>query len=282
MSPRPEYSLGARLSPQDSRDFKSSFYRLQQVIEPVFEIDTECISPVRNQGQEGTCVGHAAVNGLLEYFVNKLSLSRTLSVRDAYEGGRSCEISPPSSDREGTYPRAVLKYLQKFGVCLEEDWPYTSGSAGTEFASAKKNRPLNKAFSYASVNTRIMADIKGALMTNGPLLICVPVYDEFYDPNPDTGKISMPKDLFVASDGLHAITLVGWNNSKQSWKIKNSWGTEWGNNGFAWLPYSYPIVEAWTIVPAILDKLDIQTPIENNKWPKWLQWLLSWLGIELK
>jgi len=35
----------------------------------------------------------------------------------------------------------------------------------------------------------------------------------------------------------HAIQLVGWDDTKQAWLLKNSWGTSWGINGFMWIKY---------------------------------------------
>ena len=35
----------------------------------------------------------------------------------------------------------------------------------------------------------------------------------------------------------HAIQLVGWDDAKGAWLMKNSWGTGWGENGFMWIAY---------------------------------------------
>lgn len=37
---------------------------------------------------------------------------------------------------------------------------------------------------------------------------------------------------------FHAITIIGWDDSKQAWLIKNSWGPGWGNNGYGWIGYN--------------------------------------------
>ena len=35
----------------------------------------------------------------------------------------------------------------------------------------------------------------------------------------------------------HVVVLIGWDDDKMAWLIKNSWGTEWGENGFGWIKY---------------------------------------------
>lgn len=35
----------------------------------------------------------------------------------------------------------------------------------------------------------------------------------------------------------HAVQIIGWDDNKQAWLIKNSWGTGWANGGFAWIKY---------------------------------------------
>jgi hypothetical protein len=255
-----KYSLGAKPSPPDSRDYRASkaSYKLLQIFPDSFILDESHFQPIRNQGNEGTCVGHAAVDGVLGFFVEKQDLDRILSPRDAYEGGRSLEQPVPPRHVEGTYPRSVFKYLQKTGVCLEEDWPYQDKNPGTEFASAAQNRLLNKVFTYFAIYP-LYDDIRLALMMPGPVLVCVPVYSNFYNPNSKTGIISAPKDMFAEIDGYHAIVICGWDQDK-GWKIRNSWGTDWGQDGYAWLSFDYYISEAWSVIPSILDKLPEPEP----------------------
>jgi len=35
----------------------------------------------------------------------------------------------------------------------------------------------------------------------------------------------------------HAVLLVGWDDGKQAWLIKNSWGLGWGEKGYMWIRY---------------------------------------------
>lgn len=41
---------------------------------------------------------------------------------------------------------------------------------------------------------------------------------------------------------FHAITIIGWDDSKQAWLFKNSWGPGWGNNGYGWMGYNSSMI----------------------------------------
>ena len=77
--------------------------------------------------------------------------------------------------------------------------------------------------------------MKDAICKYGPIAACVKVTEPFqayvggiFDENARTAG---PKDI------NHAITIVGWDDSKKAYLIKNSWGTEWGEKGYMWIEY---------------------------------------------
>ena len=261
-----KYKLGAVPSPKDDRDFKipRSSYKLQSTESFPSEFEIKNVQEVRNQGAEGTCVAHALANGLMGHF-QKLKPSanapydRMLSIRDTYEGARWHE--PVIG--EGSHPRAALKYAHKTGICLERDWQYIPHQRLSESGNAKNSRPQNKIQSYARVNN-MPSDTKAALLSHGVLLVVVPVYNQFY--SPDSRGIVVIDEAQMRHgqiDGYHAVCIVGWNDSL-GWKIRNSWGKEWGINGHCYIPFSYPITELWCATPALND--NIQQPQ-----PNWLE-----------
>ena len=38
----------------------------------------------------------------------------------------------------------------------------------------------------------------------------------------------------------HFVQVVGWDDDRQAWHVKNSWGTNWGLDGYAWVSYNQP------------------------------------------
>lgn len=91
----------------------------------------------------------------------------------------------------------------------------------------------------------------------------LPERQNFYDNNQikkavmDYGAVSIAIDL---SQGVgHAVTIVGWddeftsndflgNKAVGAWIIKNSWGTDWGYDGFGYLSYQQPIAYGYTFI----------------------------------
>lgn len=83
-----------------------------------------------------------------------------------------------------------------------------------------------------------LLSLKQSIIANGPALIAVVVRDEGRD------------DFWNGSDNLggHAISVVGYDS--EGLIIKNSWGRQYGNNGFYVIPYEdfKRVLEAWTII----------------------------------
>jgi C1A family cysteine protease len=83
------------------------------------------------------------------------------------------------------------------------------------------------------------AQLKAALLKHGPMAVSLyaspkfeaykgGLFDEKDAPNPDHVKHN------------HAVLLVGWDDSRGphgAWKIKNTWGAKWGEQGFMWIAY---------------------------------------------
>ncbi len=98
--------------------------------------------------------------------------------------------------------------------------------------------------------------IKKALSEHGPLVVAVTVTPAF---------LSYTKGVFNERANFeinHGVTIIGWDDSKNAWLIKNSWGSLWGEGGFMWIDYnsnnigSYP---CW-----VETKVNNNTPPPNN------------------
>lgn len=251
-----KYPLGAVPSKPDSRDFVVKLAPTRKATELPKSFMLQNLPPVRNQENEGTCVGHALV-GILDYHEIQAKLSRYLSVRDAYEGAR--EVEPVVG--EGAMPRAALKNAQRAGLCHESDWPYVPQVKGTPSWFALQHRPLNKAGAYAQIPLNVL-NIKSALVEYGPLLAVVPVTDGFWEPDAE-GFVSYAKPVL----GYHAVVLVGYDDDQKAYVLRNSWGEEWGNQGYCWLPYTHMITECWTVGANLS-----AAPAKSNLW-LWLKQL---------
>lgn len=106
------------------------------------------------------------------------------------------------------------------------------------------------AFEIAQANSLVLSyailrsvlAIKVALLSNGPVLIAVPVYNF----NSDFWRKRTPNQK---PEGYHAVTFVGYDDKEGDFILRNSWGVTWGLSGYTYFPYveQSTIMEAWTV-----------------------------------
>ncbi len=97
-------------------------------------------------------------------------------------------------------------------------------------------------------------------METGSVLACYLVTDGWYSPK--KGVITNTGSI----EGGHAILLVGWKriNDEDYWIILNSWGEEWGNKGFGYIPATEQILEAYCILDEV-HELKLKDESENSE-----------------
>ncbi len=254
---------GLHKSPSDKRDFLvTTFVQDMLEIELPEAIDySNRMTPVKHQGHEGACAGFAGV--AVKEYQEKMDYSLPddeyidLSERFLYEEGKKI-----SGHREGTTLKAIAKVLVEKGVCEEKFWKYIPGQKEQPHAGAYFNA---KRFRVHPYYTRITNDkeLKGALIKFGAIVIGVKVYRNWY--RQKNGHIPNPTfcDRIKGSLGGHAICLVGYNDKTQEYKFKNSWGTEWGDEGYGYISYKH-------MNDALLDAVcfvDIDDPNEYQNVP---------------
>jgi C1A family cysteine protease len=106
----------------------------------------------------------------------------------------------------------------------------------TEPPSAKC---YSDAFKYKALAYHRVApkDIKEVLAAGKPVLIGMSVYASFENPEvAETGQVPMPKRREQLMGG-HAVLVVGYE--QKEYIIRNSWGEDWGDNGYFYLPQEY-------------------------------------------
>jgi C1A family cysteine protease len=182
-------------------------------------------SPVKDQKTCGSCWAFAAA-ALVENISNQANLSEQALI--------SC-IS--GSDCNGGYYEDALEYIKTNGIPPESCYPYISANGS---CSSKCTNPsyTEKIATYSEsdlwgLNPSINA-IKSALQ-NGPLVVYMlaPNTLDSY-----TGGIFNYTGGAISSDNGHAVLLVGYNDALKCFKVKNSWGSTWGENGYFRIAYS--------------------------------------------
>jgi len=196
---------------------------------------TDKQSPIKDQGSLGSCTANSLA-GVLEYNEPKDSPLVELSRLFIYYIEREYEGTVTSD--AGARIRDGIKMLAKFGVCAEKSWPYIIEKF-TDKPTKKcyKEALKRKIKSYETLDT--LSQIKSALAENFPISFGFTVYESFMNGSVSkTGIMTMPEEGEGVVGG-HAVICVGYDDSKQMIKVRNSWGKGWGDKGYFWMDYKY-------------------------------------------
>jgi C1A family cysteine protease len=82
-----------------------------------------------------------------------------------------------------------------------------------------------------------VAQLKAALVTYGPLYVSFQITKSMDIFSYTGGVYNRAASATNPSIGYHAVLLIGWDDAKRAWLIKNSWGPWWGMNGYMWHAY---------------------------------------------
>lgn len=184
------------------------------------------LTPVRSQGNCGSCWSFAInaqlsdLYALKNPFFSRLVFAPQLSV--------SCDSR--NSGCGGGYFHA-LDFFKTFGAVDESQFKYSA----SDERCASNLSPLVKIKNWfyvgASDREPTTEELKTALLLYGPLSIEIAASSAFM--NYGGGVYNNCNSMRVN----HMITLVGFDDSTQSWIVKNSWGESWGENGYGRIVY---------------------------------------------
>ena len=203
---------------------------------PSTDLRAQC-PPVYDQGQLGSCTANAIAGAIefdrLKQKVTDFTPSRLFIYYNERVIERTVDIDSGAQIRDG------IKSVAKQGDCPETEWPYVIAKFKTKppakcYADALQYRVL----SYQRL-VPLLSQLKGCLASGYPFVFGFTVYESFESPQvARTGHASLPGAGERAIGG-HAVAAVGYQDAKQWFLIRNSWGNRWGLKGYFTLPYAY-------------------------------------------
>lgn len=222
------------------------------------------LMPVRDQGNRPTCVAFAAT-AMWEHIVQiEEKLEEPFSPQHLYCRCKEEDGFPGG----GTHPAVALALLSQDGVCRESVWPYDplpqadEGQGPVPAPAARDGIRFCCGAGAALVEGWAgVAELRaclagGAILSGRPVLIGVEIHrTSFFSPWVQrTGEVTLPLPLpGEESEGCHALTVVGYDDGRQAFLVRNSWGAGWAwehaHPGHCWLPYTYVAehgIGAWT------------------------------------
>jgi cathepsin L len=191
------------------------------------------LEDVRNQEYCGSCWAFAVVGA----YEGSQSLQNDQKLDLAEQQLVNCVTPSPATDGDncqGNMPATALDWMAANGTPYEQAAPYKAkmGSCNSSI-----DRSDTRAVGWGFVDPDDPEDIpsndliKQAIAIHGPIAATVYVTDAFQS---YTGGVF---DEGANGHPNHAIDIVGWDDARKAWHVRNSWGLAWGEDGYIWVKY---------------------------------------------
>jgi KDEL-tailed cysteine endopeptidase len=187
-------------------------------------VSAGAVTPVKNQGNCGSCWSFSttgAVEGAYQIAGNALtSFSEQQLV--------SCDTKGGDAGCNGGWMDDAFTYLETNALTTEANYPYTSGDTGKSGSCTWSGTGVTKVKGYSDVKTGSVSALETAVAQQ-PVSIAIqanqPAF-QHYTSGVLTGTCGQRLD--------HGVLAVGYgvDNGTPYWKVKNSWGPQWGENGY--------------------------------------------------
>ncbi|MCC7217783.1 MAG: C1 family peptidase [Burkholderiales bacterium] len=202
---------------------------------------------VKDQQQCGSCTvfsGTALLESALvrdgRLFVGTERLSEQLTI--------DCLAAiHPTMCKDGAYIDTALASLRDYGT-TSKAIPYVAGWTGTNYVSSfnacvtniNSTTSANYAYrvtDYAKIGAKSVDDIKQAINTYGAVVTSLYVTQTFGSYGSTSADIVMQPCQTKDACGWHAVVLLGWDDGRQAFLGRNSWGASWGTAGYFFISY---------------------------------------------
>jgi len=187
---------------------------------------TQYVTPVRNQGQCGSCWAFSATETISSYFALATNQqAELLSVEQIVD----CDTGGQDNGCGGGFPSGAYSYVQSAGgLESESNYPYIAEGGTSGSCSFNKGEVVAAVTGSSSISGE--TGIYQQLSTAGPVSVCV---DASSWSSYQGGVLTQ-----CTNNVDHCVQATGYAQygaSGQYWIVRNSWGTSWGENGFIWI-----------------------------------------------
>ena len=197
---------------------------------------TEWASPVEDQQHLGSCTAQAIV-GAYELLLKKNYSEQFVDLSRLFVYYNSRLLENYVNEDVGAYVHNGIKAVDRFGVCKESIWPYNIHMFAVEPTNIAYNEANNRKLKfYSKVDnpTQIIEALDNGL----PVVIGVFLFDGFDQVTKSSPILAMPR-AEEETDGGHAMCVTGYDKQKELFKVRNSFGTNWGENGYCYITFDY-------------------------------------------
>ncbi len=185
------------------------------------------MTPVRDQGSCGSCWAFSTL-GSLEAMIKLYNSDPYMNLDLSEQDLVSCTAT--GSCAYGGFQLFAANYIKASGVVDEACFPYIAqeGDCKNKCSNPTLKEYIKDAGMVGFFSIATEEDIKAALIKYGPIPSSMKVYSDFYAYK---GGVYQ-KTANATEEGWHAIVIIGWDDAKNAWICKNSWGDDFGDKGY--------------------------------------------------
>jgi C1A family cysteine protease len=182
--------------------------------------NTGAVTPVKNQEQCGSCWAFSTTGSLEGLYYLNHSVLLSFSEQQLVDCAQNCYGC------DGCWPYLAMEYTAQNGIELEKVYPYNGEQGNCKYTPSLA---LSVNTGYQCIQQKSVSQMLSALVQQ-PVSIAVEA---------DQNAWQLYSHGIVnrgCGDALdHAVLITGYDNTENSWYVKNSWGTSWGMNGYIWI-----------------------------------------------
>jgi hypothetical protein len=208
--------------------------------------------PAADQGAEGSCVafavGYAARSA--DHYRRTGATSYSTSVNLFSPEYLYSQIKFSSDCQSGSAMQTALEYLKNHGITRWATVPYSAsnGCSLTPTAAQVSEAAQYRIGSYSKLYASDHETIKTVVASDRPVIVSLLFCNEVISTSPPPGYVWRT----CASGSLpHAVVITGYDDDRRAYRLLNSWGAEWGDQGSVWIDYDFFRTRTGTYVYAI-------------------------------
>ena len=237
IEPRVERGLGLRR--MDVNAYQSSYVLRAPVASLPRSIDLTADFPLpRSQGRQASCVGWAVAFAVKSYH-ERVERGWPLT-DDAHIMSPAYIYNQIKLPGGGAYYYDAFSLVRAQGVSSWSLMPYDDRDDQTQPSQAARAEAADyKIADWGGVSrtthAEFVSEVKRHLVAKTPVPIAIPTC-------PDFDNLDESNPVYDTSAGScrggHAIVIVGYDDAMSAFKIINSWGSDWGIDGYGWIDYT--------------------------------------------
>ncbi len=200
-------------------------------------VDLRPLFPVvKNQGHQGACTAFSLVS-VFEYFLMRFSEGKYTDLSEAFSYFNSRREAGNTEIDEGATFNDVLKAAKDYGLCLENLCPYNEDTYNEIPSDESYQDGISRCVTEAKNIQIDINHIKSAIAKGLPVVVSIKSFGAMR--KMANGFVCYDVvDNTVQTDSYHAMVICGYSDKEGYFIIRNSWGKDFGDNGYCYYPYA--------------------------------------------